>query len=211
MPQSKLDSNTAKTESNKLRNLKQTYAEECARIMVYGTRDFALAKRKAAQRLGIDGLSIAPSNADIEVRIRARRQLFNGEENAALVKEGMETALELMQLLEDFKPKFGGALLEGYATVRTPVEIYVRATSSEELLDFLESVDVHTGLFDKRMRFTTKMEFVPALRCYTDVLPVHIIPLPDKSWSRPPLSAVNGKPIEWVSAKTLIEMIEDFA
>src|SRR5260221_13032217 len=52
-------------------------ADEAARVMAeHGIRDFALAKRKAAERLGLGARGALPSNAQIQERLAARQRLF---------------------------------------------------------------------------------------------------------------------------------------
>ena len=50
--------------------LRQAVAEEAARIMrEQGVDDFLLAKRKAAERLGVTDASILPRNTEIEAAL----------------------------------------------------------------------------------------------------------------------------------------------
>ena len=62
-------------------DLRLELAEEAARLMVeHGIQDFALAKRKAAERLGVRAHAGAlPSNAQIHERLVERQRLFEPE------------------------------------------------------------------------------------------------------------------------------------
>ena len=56
--------------------LRQAVADEAARIMnEQGVDDFLLAKRKAAERLGVTDASILPRNTEIEAAMMAHHRL----------------------------------------------------------------------------------------------------------------------------------------
>ena len=56
-------------------------AQEAARIMAeHGIRDFFVAKKKAAERLGVsDGSAVLPKNTEIETALVEYQRLFGGE------------------------------------------------------------------------------------------------------------------------------------
>jgi len=65
-------------------NLRRALAQEAARIMAeHGVQDFLLAKRKAAERLGVTDVSaVLPKNREIEVALAEYQRLFGGESHA---------------------------------------------------------------------------------------------------------------------------------
>ena len=64
--------------------LRQAVAEEAARIMrEQGVDDFLLAKRKAADRLGVTDASILPRNTEIEAARAAHQRLFAADRHEA--------------------------------------------------------------------------------------------------------------------------------
>jgi hypothetical protein len=55
--------------------LRQELADEAARLMAeHGIADFSLAKRKAAERLGVRRGAALPSNGEIHERLAARQR-----------------------------------------------------------------------------------------------------------------------------------------
>ena len=58
----------SKRHPSRVENLRRALAQEAARLMAeHGIRDFLVAKRKAAERLGvIDGVALLPKNSEIE-------------------------------------------------------------------------------------------------------------------------------------------------
>ena len=58
-------------------NLRRALAQEAARIMAeHGIRDFFVAKKKAAERLGVsDGSAVLPKNIEIETALVEYQQI----------------------------------------------------------------------------------------------------------------------------------------
>ena len=58
-------------------NLRRAVAQEAARIMAeHGIGDFLQAKRKAADRLGVNDVAVLPKNIEIEAALPAHQRLF---------------------------------------------------------------------------------------------------------------------------------------
>src|SRR5689334_9467185 len=87
-------------------------ADEAARVMAeQGIRDFALAKRKAAERLGLGARGALPSNAQVQERLMARQRLFEPEVHEARIAKLRRVAADVMGSLEEFRPRLVGAVL----------------------------------------------------------------------------------------------------
>ena len=96
--------------------LRQAVAEEAARIMrEQGVDDFLLAKRKAAERLGVTDASILPRNTEIEAALVAHQRLFAADRHEADLVAMRRSALEAMRLMADFQPRLVGPVLTGMA------------------------------------------------------------------------------------------------
>jgi hypothetical protein len=92
--------------------LRQAVAEEAARIMrEQGVDDFLLAKRKAAERLGVTDASILPRNTEIEAARVAHQRLFASERHGVELASLRRAALEAMRLMSDFQPRLVGPVL----------------------------------------------------------------------------------------------------
>ena len=115
--------------------LRQAVAEEAARIMrEQGVDDFLLAKRKAAERLGVTDASILPRNTEIEAARVAHQRLFAADRHEADLATLRRTALEAMRLMADFEPRLVGASMgPGTARTSTPWSAAWRAVTSEPL------------------------------------------------------------------------------
>ena len=66
--------------SQRTEDLRRALAQEAARIMAeHGIADFLQAKRKAADRLGVNDVAVLPKNVEIEAALRAHQRLFGGD------------------------------------------------------------------------------------------------------------------------------------
>ncbi len=119
-------------------NATQAIASAAARLIAEdGMTDFHLAKRKAARQLGYAEQSAMPDNAEVEAELRAYRSLYQGEEHAELLQYLRETALELMELLADYRPYLTGSVLDGTAGEHSRIDIMLFAESAKEVEIFL--------------------------------------------------------------------------
>ncbi|MBV8341858.1 MAG: hypothetical protein JO173_05695, partial [Gammaproteobacteria bacterium] len=92
-------------------NVRRALAQEAARIMAeHGIRDFLIAKRKAAERLGVeDGPALLPKNSEIEAALAEYQRLFGGESHLSALQAQRHAALAAMRYLEEFEPRLVGA------------------------------------------------------------------------------------------------------
>src|ERR671922_885522 len=89
--------------SNRQTAMRARLAAAAARIMAEdGIDDFALAKRKAARRLGAAETEALPANEEVEAELHAYRALYQPEEHAERIAELRRIALDAMRALEPF-------------------------------------------------------------------------------------------------------------
>ena len=113
-------------------------AAAAARIMAEdGVDDFALAKRKAARRLGAPNTEALPANDEIEAELRAYRALYQADEHAGRIADLRRLALEAMRLLERFNPYLTGPVLAGTAGPYAEIELQLFPESVKEVELFL--------------------------------------------------------------------------
>lgn len=113
-------------------------AAVAARIMAEdGVDDFALAKRKAARRLGVQESEALPSNPEIEAELRAYRALYQAAEHSERIDGLRRIALDAMQALERFNPYLTGAVLSGIAGPYAQIELQLFPESAKEVELFL--------------------------------------------------------------------------
>lgn len=113
-------------------------AAAAARIMAEdGVDDFALAKRKAARRLGAAATEALPANDEIEAELRAYRALYQPEEHPERIAELRRVALEAMRTLQRFNPYLTGPVLSGIAGPYAEIELQLFPESAKEVELFL--------------------------------------------------------------------------
>lgn len=143
----------AKRATQRADELRIRVAEEAARIMrEQGIRDFLLAKRKAADRLGIVDRHALPTNQEIAAALAAQQRLFGGAAHHDNLRALRETALNAMQLLQDFNPRLVGPVLAGTATPHSDISLHVFAATPEEVAFLLIERGIRYRSGDRRVR-----------------------------------------------------------
>lgn len=113
---------------------RRSVASLAARMMAEdGIPDYGFAKRKAAKALGVGDGETLPTNDEIEAELRAYQSLYQDDELRERLRELRETALEVMQLLADFRPYLTGAVLDGTASRYAGVDIALYADSAKDV------------------------------------------------------------------------------
>jgi len=125
-------------------NLRREIAAAAARMMAEdGISDFGFAKRKAARQLGASDSDALPNNAEIEAELRAWQALYQDEEQPERLLEMRRAAVEVMRLLDEFRPYLTGGVLDGTAGRYTEVDIELFPESTKEVEIFFLNHDIH--------------------------------------------------------------------
>src|SRR3954467_6833898 len=133
--------------NNRQTAMRARLAAAAARLMAEeGVDDFALAKRKAARRLGVLDTQSLPSNDEIETELRAYRALYQAEDHPELIGDLRRIALDAMRALERFSPYLTGPVLTGTAGPYAEIELQLFPDSAK---------DVEIFLLDRNIPFTT--------------------------------------------------------
>ena len=126
-------------------------AAAAARIMAEeGIDDFALAKRKAARRLGAAGTEALPANEEIEAELHEYRALYQSEEHPERTLELRRIALEAMLELQCFSPYLTGPVLTGLAGPYAEIDLQLFPESTKEVELFLLDRDIAYEATDER-------------------------------------------------------------
>lgn len=187
-------------------DLRQQLAEEAARLIVeHGIQDFSLAKRKAAERLGVSAREGAlPSNAQIQEQIVERQRLFEPEAHDQRLVKLRSVATQVMEILDEFRPKLVGAVLDGTATVTSAIELHVFSDSPEAVASTLEGRGLRLRDSQRRYRFGRDLlEQIPGYELVVDDEDLEIMVFPERGSGHSPLSPVDGKPMRRASRATV--------
>lgn len=110
-------------------------AQESAKIIIEeGVNDYSLAKKKAAQRLGLDDKENLPGNEEIDQALQEYHRIFRFQEQPEFIRKLRETALEIMEHLQSFAPRLVGSVLDGTAGAHSPILLHLFPETPEEVL-----------------------------------------------------------------------------
>lgn len=187
-----------------LNGARAAIASAAARLMAEdGITDYHLAKRKAARQLGLTEHVGFPDNAEVEAELRAYRSLYQGEDHEEQLLALRHTALELLDLLADFRPYLTGSVLEGTAGEHSAIDILLFADSAKEVEIFLlnRGVDfMHAEARNERVEAVLVME--------TDTASANLIVLPPQQ-ERVSLKYRDGRPRERARADALRALLSE--
>lgn len=193
---------------------RRTICEEAARVMVdHGITDFQAAKRKAVQRLGLSPRRTdLPSNREIGDAMRVRLRLFDGKGSNDRYCKRLDRAAELMSLLEAFRPRMVGPLLDGIATEHGTVELHLFCDAPEEVMLQLDEMGLSHVPFDKRVRFPgDRYEQTPGFAFEWRNSLFEALVFKCHRIRQAPMCPVEGRPMRRASADRVVEMRRDFA
>jgi len=118
--------------------LRHSIAAEAARIIATeGQRSYLGAKQKAAERLGASPRNGLPSNAEVELELRAWQDLYGGTEREEHLADLRREAISAMRFLATFRPRLVGPVAEGTADQFSRVCLQVFSDDPDALPRFL--------------------------------------------------------------------------
>jgi len=126
--------------SRRLQQVRARIAAEAARIMATeGQLNYHAAKKKAAQRCGVNDRLALPSNMEVEESLRTYQSLYGGSAHRENLDRLRKSALRAMRILDSFNPRLVGPVLEGTAGPHSRIALQAFADSPDALiLHFLE-------------------------------------------------------------------------
>jgi len=199
----------------RVRERRQHLAAEAARVMVEsGIRDFQLAKRKAAQRLGIVEDAALPGNREIEQALREYQRLFLGERQQQALRRRRDAALPALEFFAPFQPRLAGPVWDGTADAHSPVLLHLHSDDPDAVSRWLSEHAIPARPRQQRLRLDREREGeFPAWRFVADGLEFDLCVLPLDCLRQAPLSAIDGRPMRRGSARQLRELLlaEDIA
>ena len=113
---------------------KMLIASTAARLMAEdGINEFAAAKRKAAQSLGLPDRTQLPENTEVEAELRVFQRLFQDDEHALRIDHLRQKAVQIMTLTQRFNPYLTGSVLEGTAGRYAEIDIQLFTDSAKDV------------------------------------------------------------------------------
>ena len=179
-------------------DLRVMLAQEAARVIGdEGVRDYQLAKRKAAARLGVRDLhGNLPTNAEIEAALSERQRIFGGDAHDGNLRRLRSAAVDAMRWFAVFEPRLVGPVLSGTATAHTSVQLHVFSDSAERIaLLLLERSIPHDQAERRVKRMSGEHRLLPAFRFFAGPVAFELLVFPYDDIREAPASQIDGKPM----------------
>ena len=190
--------------------LRRTIAQHAARIMHdQAISDFGLAKRKAAERLGVTELAALPRNAEIEKALAELHRIFAPDSHADVLADLRRRAADAMRMLVEFEPRLVGAVLNGTATSHSSIELHLFSDAPESILEPLHAAGLSYRSAQRRIR--TRLDEAgdfPMFRFQLGGALIETIVFPHNGLRQPPLSRVDGRPVRRAKLSELETLLE---
>lgn len=189
-------------------HMRQRLAQQAAQILLdSGSRDFHLAKQKAAQQLGATDTKSLPSNHEIESALIEYQRIFRANTQPEELKRLRNIAIEAMKFLRDFHPRLVGSVLSGTADAHSVIRLHLFAETVESVGFYLLDNQIPNKLSQRRLKIgTDQYENYSAYEFMVDEAAVElIIFLPRQKQA--PLSPVDGKPMKRANLDEVIKLL----
>jgi hypothetical protein len=193
-------------------NLRRALAQEAARIMAeHGIRDFFVAKRKAAERLGVDdGIAGLPKNTEIETALAEYQRLFGRESHEESLQAQRRAALTAMQQLREFEPRLVGPVLSGTATEYAEVQLHLFADRAESVALKLIDRGIAHEVTERRVRVSPERVLAyPGLRFEVEDQTFEVTVFPTDGIRQAPVSPVDGRPMKRANTVEVEALLEE--
>lgn len=191
------------------RQMRQRIAQEAARLIVSeGIRDYLLAKRKAAARLGAPDTQNLPRNVEVEAELAAYQHLFQEQDQPRHLRELREAAAGAMRFFSRFEPRLTGSVLAGTAGAHSDVNLHIFADSPEEVTLFLLEAQVPFEEGQRRLR-VNKDEFAlyPLVRFLAGGVQIEALIFPLNGLRQAPRSPLDGRPMARANLRHVEELL----
>jgi len=169
-------------------------AERAAELMYFeGIKEYLRAKRKAARHVG---RTVFPNNAEIRAALDRLAEANEGPARLERLLALRRTALEVMEVLDDFDPRLIGSVLTGHIKTTSDVDLHAFADDHERVGDRLleAGYDVSFELIKTR-KGGEFMDF-PHYYLATAAGPVEVSVYPQADLKRPQKSSITHKRME---------------
>ncbi len=186
---------------------------EAARLMAEeGVRDYLVAKRKAAERLGASDTRNLPRNQEIHQALLEHQAVFGGAEHEADLQHLRRRALEAMEFFADFRPRLVGPVLAGTADRESGVQLHLFADTPEAVLFFLMDRSIPFDSDERRMRFGRDgWSIQPVFRFLAGDTEVDLTVFSEAGLREPPRSDVHGGAMERAGIAEVRALVEERA
>ncbi len=160
----------------------------------HGISDFGMAKRKAADRLGVSDQRILPRNSEIEIALHEHLRLFQSHKHDDRLSRLRRIALSAMRMFQDFEPRLVGSVLSGTATAHSDINLHVFTDTPENIAMRPMNKRIHYRDDERRVRIKSdQTELFPAYLFDVNEVSIDATVFPGSGLRHSPCSPVDGK------------------
>jgi len=204
---------TDRASPRQLRRIRQTrmeLADEAARIIATeGQHNYHLAKKKAAERVGVSERLALPSNVEVKEALRRYQGLYGGRAHQENLHRLRQTAVNAMEMLEAFHPRLVGAVLDGTADRHSRIALHVFAGSVESVVLFFLERGIPYEQEQRQIRwYDGQHHIVPLVVSELDGLEVELSVFEEIHLRQAPPSPIDGKPQARAALRDVKKMLE---
>jgi hypothetical protein len=176
-------------------------AAEAARIYVEEAHtDYGLAKRRAAERMGLSSRSGLPDNARVEAEVIAYQRLFGGAGYVAQLQKLRINAVRAMRLLAEYQPRLVGGVVTGAISSAHRVQLHAFPDKAELVELMLADRGLKPEQDERDYRYGDgRVESVPLARFEAGGVGIDVALFPPEQQRQAPLSPVSGRPTKRLS------------
>lgn len=192
-------------------HLRRRIAVEAAKLMSeQGIRDHGVAKRKAAEHLGVSSRNDLPSNTEIQQALMEHQRIFKSDSQPQILQSLRETAQEAMKFLDEFQPRLVGPVLHGTAGEHSAVRLHVFAEIPEKIMHFLMEQRIPYEEKQRRYRFSRDEEqHLPVVSFIAGETVVELTVFSLQGLRQPPLSRIDGSPMVRASRDEVVKLMDE--
>ncbi len=192
-------------------HLRMRIAQEAARVIrEQGVKDYFIAKKKAASRLGVFDRNALPSNAEIAEALGEQQRLFEGDQHVESLTGLRRAARESMRLLHSFEPRLVGPVLEGTATAHSEVSLHLFAETPEAVALALMGQGIPYDSAQRRVKMRDgRYVYMPVFRFIGGDVDVDATVFPPLGLREPPASPVDGRPMRRARLAEVEALLEE--
>jgi hypothetical protein len=171
-------------------------AAEAARIIATeGQHNYHLAKKKAAERIGVSERLALPSNLEVKEALKRYQQLYGGPAHEETVHRLRSIAANAMSKLGEFQPRLVGAVLDGTADKHSRIALHVFAESPESVVLFFIERNIDFRQEQRQIRwFDGEHRTIPLVVSELDGQEVELSVFEQINLRQAPPSPIDGKP-----------------
>ncbi|QIK36686.1 hypothetical protein GWK36_00235 [Caldichromatium japonicum] len=175
---------------------KERLAYEAARIMLeQGLTDLEMARRKAAERVGIFDRRQWPSNALVKEAVLAQQRLFASATHQTEVRLLRREIIQAMRMLINFHPRLIGLALHGLTNRKQGVELLLFAERAEDVLLALMAWGIPYWTGERSLRYADGQRIThPMFGFLANEIPFRLIVVPPRTRRHPPLDPITERP-----------------